>query len=140
MLPDLEVISDIGLPVVTPVVESSLPGHHPLLEGESRDSIGMISPCQPPGYEKAHFAHQPFLLSTGIAPVPPRLVTKFQQLEFVDLAELLRDNLEVQQQAAFQGHQGRQQPTTTPSRNRRREIQDLLSWVSCFWSVCSSAD
>ena len=45
---------------------------------------------------------QPFLLSKGLAPVPPKLVTKIQNLEFVDMAELLRDNLEVQRQVASQ--------------------------------------
>ena len=61
MLPDPEAIANVGLPVVTPAEESSLPGCHPPLEGESRGSIGMVSPCQPPGDEKAHSAHQPFL-------------------------------------------------------------------------------
>ena len=129
MLPDPEVIADLCLPVVTPAGESSLPGCHSPLEGESRGSIRMVSPCQPPGDEKAHSAHQPFLLSAGLASVPPRLAAKIQQLEFVDMAEFLRDNLEVQQRAASQGQQ---QPATIPSRNRQREISDLLSWVSCF--------
>ena len=129
MLPDPEAIANLGLPVVTPAEESLLPGCHPPLEGESRGSIGMVSPCRPPCDEKAYFAHQPFLLSAGLALIPPRLAAKIQQLEFFDMAELLRDNLEVQRRATSQGQQ---QPATTPSRNRRREIPDLLSWVSCF--------
>ena len=45
------------------------------------------------------------------------------------MAELLRDNLEVQRREA--SHE-RQQSSPSPARRRRREIPDLLSWVSCF--------
>ena len=50
---------------------------------------------------------------------------------FLDMAELLRDNLEVQRQVASQDQSA---STTGQStlRNRQREIPHLLSWVSCF--------
>ena len=71
---------------------------------------------------------QPYILRPGLAPVPPRLVAKIQKLAFVDMAELLRDNLEMQRREDSQG----QQTLSTPACIRRREIPDLLSWVSCF--------
>ena len=39
---------------------------------------------------------QPFVLSDGLAPVPAKLVARILRGKFVDMAELLRDNLEVQ--------------------------------------------
>ena len=81
------------------------------LGGSKRGLDWEISPCQPLGDEKAHSAHQPFLLSAGLALIPPRLVAKIQKLEFVDMAELLRDNLEVQRRAASQGQLLRQVAT-----------------------------
>ena len=64
-----------------------------------------------------------------LTPVPPRLAAKIQQLEFVDMAELLRDNLEVQRRATSQGQQ-------RPTEGNPRSTQ--LGLV--FWGVRSSAD
>ena len=55
-------------------------------------------------------------------------MAKIQKLAFVDMAELLRDNLEMQRREDSQG----QQALSVPAHTRRREIPDLLSWVSCF--------
>ena len=72
---------------------------------------------------------QPFILSEGLAPVPVKLVTKILKGDFVDMAELLRDNLEAQ-------HRGNLQDASaidlSQSKRARREIPDLLSWVQCF--------
>ena len=62
--------------------------------------------------------------------MPAKLVEKIQQLKFVDMADLLRDNLEVNRRSV-------DLETTQVSRNRRREIPDLLSWVSCFGSYAA---
>ena len=73
--------------------------------------------------------HQPFILSEGLAPVPAKLVAKILRGEFVDMAELLRDNLEALRRGSLQD------PMTgdaTPAKRLRREIPDLLSWVQCF--------
>ena len=45
------------------------------------------------------------------------------------MAELLRDNLEVQRCVSSQKQSSAQ---AAQSRSRRREVPDLLSWVSCF--------
>ena len=58
MLPNPEAIADLGLSViVTPAGDSSLPECHPPLEGKTRVSIRMVSPCQPLGDEKVHPTH-----------------------------------------------------------------------------------
>ena len=69
---------------------------------------------------------RPFVLSEGLPPVPHKLAARIIRGEYIDMAELLRDNLEVQRRAA-----------STPSQTQgssfhqkhRREIPDLLSWV-----------
>lgn len=68
----------------------------------------------------------PFVLGEGIPPVPARLVARIWRGEFVDMADLLRDNLEVERRRI--GGQG-----TTPhqghTKTLRREVPDVLSWV-----------
>ena len=72
---------------------------------------------------------KPFLLSEGLPPVPAKLVGRILRGEFIDMAELLRDNLEAQRRGALQESPS----TSSPSVGRpRREVPDLLSWVQCF--------
>ena len=71
---------------------------------------------------------QPFVLSDGLAPVPAKLVARILRGEFVDMAELLHDNLEAQRRGVIQ-----ESSTISGDIKRgRREIPDLLSWVQCF--------
>ena len=76
-----------------------------LLSNAAGGESGLVAPATTSSSErevvKASIP-QPFLLSKGLAPVPLKLVEKIQKLEFVDMAELLRDNLEVQRQVASQ--------------------------------------
>ena len=77
----------------------------------------------------------PFTLSEGLPPVPAKLVQKIQRGDFVDMAELLRDNMELE----------RRQPATEGQRNaiwpagkaNRREVPDILSWITCFGMYAS---
>ena len=73
---------------------------------------------------------KPFVLSEGLPPVPHKLVARIFRGEFVDMAELLHDNLEAQRRSS-----------SIPANNSslgynparaRREVPDLLSWVQCF--------
>ena len=72
----------------------------------------------------------PFTLGEGLPPVPGKLVQKIQRGEFVDMAELLRDNMELERRRT-----AREMPAAglglgvQPS---RREVPDLISWVQCF--------
>ena len=77
--------------------------------------------------------YQPFLFSDGFPPVPAKLVGKILRLEFVDMAELLRDNIEAERR------QGRLRETTgVPAKQQhRREIPDILSWIQCFGTYVS---
>ena len=73
---------------------------------------------------------KPFILSEGLPPVPHKLVSRILRGEYVDMAELLRDNLEAQRRSSSQLTGS---SSSGPSHSRsRREISDLLSWVQCF--------
>jgi hypothetical protein len=67
----------------------------------------------------------PFILGEALPVVPPKLVRKILRGEFVDMAELLRDNMEAERRRAGMGSEA------TP-RASRREIPDMLSWLHCF--------
>ena len=72
--------------------------------------------------------YQPFLFSDGFPPVPAKLVGKILRLEFVDMAELLRDNIETERR---QGRQ-REAAGVPAKQQQRREVPDILSWIQCF--------
>ena len=72
----------------------------------------------------------PFTLGEGLPPVPAKLVSKIRKGEYVDMAELLRDNMELERRrdlrSAASSALGLIPPTS------RREVPDLLSWIQCF--------
>ena len=73
----------------------------------------------------------PFVLGRGMAPVPGNIVKKIQGLEFVDLAELLPDNLELLHRldATEAGL-----ASSKTSKGRLRQISSLTSWAQCFFT------
>ena len=83
---------------------------------------GRVPPSVVSGRESA-----PFVLGESLPAVPARLVKKILRGDFVDMAELLRDNMEAERRRA--GHDGE---TSQGSRPARREIPDILSWLHCF--------
>ena len=65
-----------------------------------------------------------------LSPVPGRLVQKIQRGDYIDMSELLRDNMELECQRASDETTGANlglgdQPS-------RREVPDLIPWVQCF--------
>ena len=68
----------------------------------------------------------PFTLGEGLPPVPAKLVAKILKGEFVDMVELLCDNMEAE---CRRPHTSNGDP---PSGSSRREVPDLLSWIQCF--------
>ena len=69
----------------------------------------------------------PFTLGEGLPPVPSKLVAKIHKGDFVDMAELLRDNIEAERRRSQASN-----PDTPSSVPGRREVPDLFSWVQCF--------
>ena len=78
--------------------------------------------------EKVESAAEPFLLSEGLPPVPAKLVAKIRKGKFVDMADLLRDNIEASRRQA----ESEQPRCGGEGKKARREIPDFLSWLECF--------
>ena len=78
--------------------------------------------------EKVESAAEPFLLSEGLPPVPAKLVAKIRKGDFVDMADLLRDNIEASRRQA----DSEQHRCGGEGKKARWEIPDFLSWLQCF--------
>ena len=70
----------------------------------------------------------PFLLSECLPPVPAKLVAKIVKGDYVDMAELLRDNIEAERQRTTDSSVA----GLSTSQAHRREVPDFLSWLQCF--------
>ena len=68
----------------------------------------------------------PFVLSEALPVVPAKLVKRILRGEYVDMSELLSDNLEAERRRAL-SEMGESGPRVS-----RREVPDLLSWLKCF--------
>ena len=68
-------------------------------------------------------------LSEGLPPVPVKLLGKICKGEFVDMAEMLRDNIEAER------HRGSASESSKVSAHRRRETRHP-KLDSVFWCVC----
>ena len=71
---------------------------HSHQDGDPQQEVG--APPSANSKETVVTPQQPFLLSEGLAPVLAKLVDKIIRGDFVDMAELLRDNLEVQRRGS----------------------------------------
>ena len=65
-----------------------------------------------------------------LSPVPGRLVQKIQRGDYIDMAELLRDNMELERQQA--SHETTSANLGLRDQPSRREVSDLIPWVQCF--------
>lgn len=124
-MPDQENLRQLNLPVTSrmEVVEGGAPqlvtgGNGGGTLNDSSSSGGAEKPVE-----------KPFILSEGLPPVPYKLVSRILRGEYVDMAELLRDNLEAQRRAAASATTAPQPSVASKS---RREVPDIMSWVQCF--------
>ena len=77
----------------------------------------------------------PILLSPALPPIPARVVEKIRAGAFVEMRELLPDNvalLQRLQETSLPGHP----PPANPS--RLRDIRDPLSWAACFMAFVAA--
>ena len=68
-----------------------------------------------------------FHMASSFAPIPAKLVKRIQNLEYVDLRELLPDNI-----ALSEKRHALTTPATQSVTPEQREITKLVTWVSCF--------
>ena len=103
-------------------------GHHAIprdtLAGFNEDlSHGQNMPT---GFEKA------FILGPGRAPIPAKLVTQILSHQFIELSELIPENLEdPQAETTTFSIEGSTIVPKVISR-KKREVSDILTWVECF--------
>ena len=115
---------------------SSIPPHQPLNELHTINVSPLVSSRPAPnialGPEKA------FSLGPGRAPIPPKLVTKILSSKFVDLSELLPENLDdpLSNTTSSTIENSTIVPVSRSSRERKTDL-DILSWVECFNSYIS---
>jgi len=115
---------------------SSIPPYQPSAELNTLNNTPLASSFPAPniaiGPEKA------FSLGPGRAPIPPKLVTKILSSKFVDLAELLPENLDdpLSDTTSFTIENSTIVPLHRSSRERKTDL-DILSWVECFNSYIS---
>lgn len=69
----------------------------------------------------------PFTLGKGLPPVPSKLVKKILKGDFIDMAELLRDNIEAERRRSRASNSD-----TSSSIPGRWEVPHLFSWIQCF--------
>ena len=71
---------------------------------------------------------QHFIVSGALPVVPAKLVKKILSGEFIHMAELLKDNMEIERRR----HPAEGESGSSIGGMGRREIPDLLSWLHCF--------
>ena len=133
-MPDPRDIRHLGLPITAdgPTVEAGTVAVRPPPSTEGTGAWGGTSGGTSGGAGEKPVENpveKPFVLSEGLPPVPHKLASKILRGEYIDMAELLRDNLEAQRRAATTAA-ATPHPSSTPK--SRREVPDILSWVQCF--------
>ena len=131
--------ADIGsLPAATSLhsvaVTPTTPSSTPLASGWSIPSISSLMTTPITSILPVASAHLPLILSPALPPIPARLVEKIQKGSFVDMKELLGDNITLFQrmeEVHKPGSSSHQWVTTAPS-PKLREVSSPLSWMSCF--------
>ena len=92
-------------------------------------------------------ATEPFALAESLPMIPATLVDKILKGQYVDMCDLLQDNILLSKKATNggAGGGGGSEPSVGHTRRRKREFTKdeagLLSWIQCFAAftaiVCS---
>ena len=73
--------------------------------------------------------HKPFVISPGYSPILEKLVTKLKAGQFIDLADLLPENVKAQDSEPQTYLDGK---LLVSAKKRVREITDIVTWVEAF--------
>ena len=74
------------------------------------------------------FGATSFILGESLPVVPAKLVKRIIRGDYLDMAEMLSNNMEVERWRALAESEG----TPSPRSVGRREVPDMLSWLHCF--------
>ena len=80
------------------------------------------------GKAKEESLTHPFIVGAALPVVPAKLVRKILTGEFIDMSDLLKDNMESERRRRGTDNSGTPSAGTTS----RREVPDILSWLHCF--------
>ena len=130
----LSTYSSVGIPVVPRA--SQLPV--PALSAPSLFDYSLVpstsSPTLAPSVGKT------FVVGPGYAPIPGKLVAKITSGVFVELADLLAENIHAQEAEPHTYLDGKL--LVAPGKKRVVEITDILTWIQAFtiyqWIFCST--
>ena len=83
--------------------------------------------------------NQAFILGPGRPPVPAKLVSHILSGKFIELSELMPENLDAPttESTSFTIEGRSIVPTTTTLSRKKTEISDILTWIECFNSYIS---
>ena len=113
------------------VEELKLPSFGEKATGEERASKKPLQIKESAGKAEEAEEATPLILGESLPVVPVKLVKKILKGDFVDMADLLKDNLEVERRRYSQEREsGHASSGQTP--HYRREVPDMLSWLNCF--------
>ena len=73
-----------------------------------------------------------FRLSSSFQPVPAKLTAKIRSLQFIDMRELLPDNVRLLKNVEELDSKLGAAPFSAATRPKLHEVHSLLTWVSCF--------
>ena len=73
-----------------------------------------------------------FRLASMFGSVPAKLVQRIRALQFVDMRELLPDNIAILRHMEALDSPNPLAPRATGARPRLREVSSLISWVLCY--------
>ena len=125
-MPPPHSLADIALIAPTSTPSVTLPTVSPSV-------LASVMPTTP-----SSRATHPLLLSPSCAPLPRKLVDKIRNGEFIDMKELLTDNIallrqleEVQPGSSVIHH------SLGGARPRLREVSSITTWVYCFLYYCA---
>ena len=71
---------------------------------------------------------QPFIVSGALPVFPAKLVKKILNGKVIDMAKLLKDNMEIERRR----HSAEGKSGSSIGGMGRHEILDMLSWLNCF--------
>ena len=124
--------SFVGISGSTSLTQSSASAQFSIANGPSVSESLSALPIVSPGINNG--LNQAFILGPGRPPVPARLVAQILAYKFVEMSDLIPENLEAPTtEVPTFIIEGRSiVPTTTTSSRKKNEIGDVLTWVECF--------
>ena len=124
--PDPREVRDLGLDVFTDPEDRRAGG-----EGQPAERVDAGGPTMAEGRRARNEPVETmFVLSEALPVIPAKLVRRILRAEYVDMAELLKDNMEAERRR-MQAEGGGTHPHFS-GRQSRREVPDILSWLQCF--------